>query len=92
MCESTDSIENKPSSILRSRQREVRGSADGTDGVIDGVGGVVAPQSESDTDSVSTPTDSPAKARLASLKDVTPPPLFTGKTPHFCLLQRRKGF
>ena len=44
-------------------------------------------QSESDdTDSISTPTDSPQKARLESL-DLQPPPLQTGKQPFINLLK-----
>ena len=76
MSESTDGVENKtlPS---QNGQRESYPHNNSAQEELGVVGGEFI-QSESDTDSVSTPTDSPSKARLASLNNVTPPPLFTG--------------
>ncbi len=73
--ESTESVQNRPL-LAEDRLRNLQNG--GTQEEVDAIGAEFV-QSESDTDSLSTPTDSPAKARLASLNNVTPPPLFTGK-------------
>ena len=76
MSESTESIENKPL-LTHNKQKENYLQSNPVQEELNVIGGAYI-QSESDTDSVSTPTDSPSKARLASLNNVTPPPLFTG--------------
>ena len=76
MSESTESIENKPL-LIHNKQKENYHHSNPAQEEVEVIGGEFI-QSESDTDSVSTPTDSPSKTRLASLNNTTPPPLFTG--------------
>lgn len=77
MSESTESIENKPL-LVHNKQKENYHHSNPVQEEVEVIGGEFI-QSESDTDSVSTPTDSPSKARLASLNNTTPPPLFAGE-------------